>query len=417
MTPLGPLAGDALRRALVEPAQRERLPLRGRGAGRRDGAGRWRESGARCRSWPSRVSQLWERRDRERKLLTRAAYEEIGGVAGALAQHAEATLERIGAERQAIVREIFRNLVTAQGTRAACGARGAAVGLPGRARRPRRCCGALVDARLLTSLRGRRGRRASRATTGSRSCTSRCSRPGRGSCAGRRRTRRARCCATSSSRRRTCGRRRDGRADLLWTGTSYREYELWRERYPGALTALEEDFAQGDGGAGAAAEAAPAPSWLAAIVAAALVVAVVIGVLWRRSEAARAAQARAEALRAEAGKLLALGRSELERYPTAALAYARKSLELPTPPRRAGSRSRRCGAGPVRVLPMASEAQHWVPDFSPDGEWLATAGPVETVSLFRADGTLARTIRGLEVTADPRGVKFDVSSRRLVTAT
>ena len=46
------------------------------------------------------VSRLWELRDRERKLLTREAYEEIGGVAGALAQHAEATLERIGDERQ-----------------------------------------------------------------------------------------------------------------------------------------------------------------------------------------------------------------------------------------------------------------------------------------------------------------------------
>ena len=35
------------------------------------------------------VSRLWEKRDREKKVLTRAAYEEIGGVAGALAQHAE----------------------------------------------------------------------------------------------------------------------------------------------------------------------------------------------------------------------------------------------------------------------------------------------------------------------------------------
>ena len=33
-------------------------------------------------------------------------------------------------------------------------------------------------------------------------------------------------------------------ADLLWTGTAFQEYELWRERYPGALTAIEEDFAK-----------------------------------------------------------------------------------------------------------------------------------------------------------------------------
>ena len=30
--------------------------------------------------------------------------------------------------------------------------------------------------------------------------------------------------------------------DLLWSGTAFREYELWRERYPGKLTALEEEF-------------------------------------------------------------------------------------------------------------------------------------------------------------------------------
>ena len=45
-------------------------------------------------------------------------YEEIAGVAGALAQHAETTLETIGAVRVPIVREILRNLVTAAGTRA-----------------------------------------------------------------------------------------------------------------------------------------------------------------------------------------------------------------------------------------------------------------------------------------------------------
>ena len=65
------------------------------------------------------AAQLWERRDREQGLLTREAYEQIGGVGGALAQHAEATLEHIGEDEIPIVRELFRNLVTAQGTRAA----------------------------------------------------------------------------------------------------------------------------------------------------------------------------------------------------------------------------------------------------------------------------------------------------------
>jgi hypothetical protein len=32
--------------------------------------------------------------------------------------------------------------------------------------------------------------------------------------------------------------------DLLWTGTSERELELWQDRYPGTLTSLEDDFAR-----------------------------------------------------------------------------------------------------------------------------------------------------------------------------
>ncbi len=61
---------------------------------------------------------LWDKRDRETGLLTRRAYHDIGGVGGALARHAEATVDSIGVEQIPIVRELFRNLVTAEGTRA-----------------------------------------------------------------------------------------------------------------------------------------------------------------------------------------------------------------------------------------------------------------------------------------------------------
>jgi hypothetical protein len=50
--------------------------------------------------------------------LTRQAYRDIGGVGGALARHAEATIDRIGSGMVPIVRELLRNLVTADGTRA-----------------------------------------------------------------------------------------------------------------------------------------------------------------------------------------------------------------------------------------------------------------------------------------------------------
>ncbi len=64
------------------------------------------------------MARLWEKRDRENGLLTRQAFHDIGGVGGALARHAEETMDRIGGHRVPIVRELFRNLVTAEGTRA-----------------------------------------------------------------------------------------------------------------------------------------------------------------------------------------------------------------------------------------------------------------------------------------------------------
>jgi DNA-binding winged helix-turn-helix (wHTH) protein len=66
------------------------------------------------------VARLWEMRDRGRMLLAREAYLEIGGVAGALAQHAEAALDRVGVERLGLVRELLRDLVTGCGRCSRC---------------------------------------------------------------------------------------------------------------------------------------------------------------------------------------------------------------------------------------------------------------------------------------------------------
>ncbi len=46
------------------------------------------------------AARLWELRDREHGIIARRSYEEIGKVGGALAQHAEATLERIGHDQE-----------------------------------------------------------------------------------------------------------------------------------------------------------------------------------------------------------------------------------------------------------------------------------------------------------------------------
>jgi hypothetical protein len=117
LTPLGTLSPSALRRALVQPALACGYRFEDEALVEEMISEVSRERGA-LPLLAFAASRLWEKRDREKGLLTREAYREIGGVSGALAQHAEETLDRIGAERTPIVRELFRNLVTAQGTRA-----------------------------------------------------------------------------------------------------------------------------------------------------------------------------------------------------------------------------------------------------------------------------------------------------------
>ncbi|MEE4271435.1 MAG: winged helix-turn-helix domain-containing protein [Thermoanaerobaculales bacterium] len=117
LTPVGPPTSSGLRQAITEPAAGRLVTLESQTLVDEMIAEVEDERGA-LPLLAFAMSRLWELRDRERRMLTRSAYESIGGVGGALAQHAEATLEAIGYQRLPIVRELFRNLVTAQGTRA-----------------------------------------------------------------------------------------------------------------------------------------------------------------------------------------------------------------------------------------------------------------------------------------------------------
>jgi WD40 repeat protein len=64
------------------------------------------------------ASRLWELRDRRFRQLTRGAYEAMGGVGGALGRHAETTFEALASPERRSARDIFRHLVTVDGTRA-----------------------------------------------------------------------------------------------------------------------------------------------------------------------------------------------------------------------------------------------------------------------------------------------------------
>ncbi|MGE5345770.1 MAG: hypothetical protein ACM3JH_07435, partial [Acidithiobacillales bacterium] len=364
LMPLGAPTGEALRRALVQPAlkcgyrfeddslvaemlravegERGALPLLAFAA-----------------------ASLWERRDRENGLLTRSAYETIGGVGGALAQHAEATLGRIGPERLPVVRELFRNLVTAEGTRAVRDVDELLTLFPeGERADAEAVLKALIDARLLTTYEAhatepgqRAGRRVEVVHESLLSAWPRLVRWRTEDEAG----------AQLRDQLRQASRlwEEKGRTeDLLWTGTAYQEFRLWRGRYPGALTAVEEDFSKAMA-AKAVRKRRLVQGAVAAIVVVSIGVAIAIGV--SRQKAVVAAQ------KAEAAKLLALAQLRFTEDPTEALALATASLEL------ADSREARLFA--LRTLweaPPAIELGFgkavWVPVFSPRGRQLATGG-------------------------------------------
>jgi len=148
--------------------------------------------------------------------------------------------------------------------------------------------------------------------------------------------------------------------DRLWTGAAFKEYEVWRERYPGGLTGLEEAFAA-------------AMSSLAtrrrrrrriAVAATFLILAGVLAVVGTSLRRTRAALTRTDASR-----LVALGRAVgVEADPTAVLAYAIASLE-----RTDSSEARRLALdaiahGPIRFV--ADDRYASALAFSPDGRWL-----------------------------------------------
>ncbi|HEY6179538.1 MAG TPA: serine/threonine-protein kinase, partial [Kofleriaceae bacterium] len=64
------------------------------------------------------AAKLWETRDIARRLLTRQSYAAMGGVAGALASHADRVIADIGPQKAALIRALLLRLVTAERTRA-----------------------------------------------------------------------------------------------------------------------------------------------------------------------------------------------------------------------------------------------------------------------------------------------------------
>jgi serine/threonine protein kinase/WD40 repeat protein len=101
----------------------------------------------------SAARTLWERRDRDRRLLLRAEYGRMGGVAGALASHADSVLEGLSAAELRAARQILLRLVTGEGTRRVMQRSALVEGLDPRAGEVLR---RLIQARLVTARRSAR---------------------------------------------------------------------------------------------------------------------------------------------------------------------------------------------------------------------------------------------------------------------
>jgi WD40 repeat protein len=377
-TPLRPPLGAALRRAVVQPAMKcgyrfEDEDLVDEILEEVEG-----ERGA-LPLLAFSMARLWERRDRDSGLLTREAYGDIGGVGGALAQHAETTTDRIGVERLPMIREIFRNLVTSDGTRAIRDWDELLSVFDESRREPaEEVLRELIDARLLTSYELQDEEASNRRVEIiHESLLANWPRLVRWQ------TQDADAAQLRDQLRQAAKTwdEHDRSDDLLWTGSAFREYAVWRERYAGGLTDTEEAFTVAMTG-----HARRRKRRRRIAVAAAFgVLLAVLGVVGVSRQ-----QAIAEARRAEAAKLLALGQAQLDTDPTEALAYATASLELGDTAAARIFAVRSLWAGPpLRALELEGPPGQLfaVPTFSPDGRWLAVAGIAqEEVLVYGEDG-------------------------------
>jgi WD40 repeat protein/DNA-binding winged helix-turn-helix (wHTH) protein len=382
LTPLKPPRGPGLRRALVEPALKCGYRFEDEALVGEILAEVTKERGA----FPLlafAAACLWEKRDRARKLLTREAYLEIGGVGGALAQHAEQTFTQIGYEREPVVREMFRNLTTSKGTRATQD-REELLSVFEDRQGAWTVLQKLIDARLLTST----DREVELVHESLLSAWPRLVRWQAQAADG----------AVLSDQLRHAARAWEERHrsdDLLWLGAAYRDLAQWRDRYARGLTATEQAFAEASK---KHAERTRRRKRIArgSLLAAALAVAAITSWLWQR--------ARVEALRAEASKLLALAEVRLQEDPTEALAFATASLELADTEEARVFAMKALWEGPP-VLELAADSQAMrVPAFSPDGKWLAAAGHAGEALVWSEDGRGPIVLPGHDTS--PRGSNF-----------
>ncbi len=302
---LGNPSRDDLARTIVEPARRAGYELSDPElAPEMAGAVHGRPGALALLSFTA--SRLWELRDRRFRQLTRKAYEAMGGVGGALGRHAEEAFAALTADEQRLVREAFRRLVTAEGTRAQLAIEELREALA--SDRAGAVIDKLIAARLLFTVDAEAGAQVEIAHEALLAAWPRVQRWIREDADGARmRDQLASAARQWEDRRRPRG--------LLWRDDALAELERWRRGSPG-LTALEGAFADAS-----AAEARRGRRLRRGLVGGAFAVlaAGVVVLLWLRADAARERErARAQLLDSyeEQGR-----RALLDGDPRAALAY------------------------------------------------------------------------------------------------
>ncbi len=385
LTPLAPLSGEELRKALQAPAELLGFSFEDERLVEAILAEVGSERGSLC-LMAFAAARLWNLRDRKSKCLTWKAYEEIGGLGGALGRHAEALLSRIGAERMPIVRELFRNLVTAQRTRAIRD-RDALLSIFENREEAESVLQALIGGRLLTSFENRSrlrpGRNHARIEIIHECLISEWTRMRRWY------VKDAEGAVFRDQLRQTAEiwKKRDEASDLLWNGSSYRELELWQEHYPGALSQDESEFVEASMKA-TRARRRRRRLWRLTLVASLIAALAVVVGFWHRSELARLRSERArEVVRAH--HLLSLARLQVE--PSLALAFNLASLELHD-----DSDARELAVailwkGPPEIR-MSREVQNLA--FSRDGRWIAVSFSGKGIEIWPRSG--GRSIAMLE---------------------
>ncbi|HWN66095.1 MAG TPA: protein kinase [Haliangium sp.] len=357
------------------------------------------------------ADKLWARRDRRQRMLTESSLRALGGVSGALASHAEDTLARMMAAHRGLVREIFRQLVTADGTRAILTRRELRQMLA--SSEADAVIEELVRARLLVTSDGEADdAHVEVAHEALLSSWPRLVAWQREDAEGIRLRDQLRAAARQWVER---GRSRG----ILWRGDALLEYRVWRSRYHGPLTEAEEAFARASLHEDARGRRRRGIALAAAFAGLAVGLALVLAMNGRTArERDRAASLAEEsrqrliALYHQQGRQLLADGDSLRAF--AYLAEARKSGDQSTALSFLLGRARQALDGQLLVL-RGHQGPIWDARFSPDGARIATGSSDKTARIWdAATGALLHTFTGF--TADVYRVRFSPDGTRLLAA-